>query len=137
MRLRRWCKRLLLGALSAGSGAIIAACYGPMDDGYGSGQWEVAQGRVVSSAQQPVMGLQICARFYQAANACTTTGSDGYYLLESDQAGWQEAQDQGFELVVRDVDGAENGEYAGKDISVAAGLQLPVSMDITVEPLAR
>ncbi len=40
-----------------------------------------------------------CARFRQSASACTNTGSDGYYVIESDQHVWDEAQ-----RMVKDVE---------------------------------
>ncbi|MDY0059335.1 MAG: hypothetical protein RBU45_05955 [Myxococcota bacterium] len=135
MKLRRFWKKALLGLLSAGSGAVIAACYGPIDDGAGTMVgWELISGRV-SSQGTGVPGLEVCARFRELASACAVSSVDGNYLIEADSATFEAARRDGFLVSVRDTDGEANGgRFADYDRELEADLVLPVSMDITVVP---
>ena len=127
MKLRRWCKRLLLGALAGGSGMIIAACYGP-DNSSGMSSWELASGQVTYQ-NNGVAALSVCARFNDNASACVTTDPDGRFQIDGDEAQWHEATAQGFLVTVEDVDQADNGgDFASKDVLVAAD-KVPAAID--------
>jgi hypothetical protein len=126
-----WFKRGLLATLSAGTSAVIAACYGVF-----MGDYEdiLVDGQVTDQGQG-VDGLEVCATFpgevaYDSA-ACTDSQSGGYYSIESDSDLFLRADDEGFLLTVRDVDGETNGSYEPVAIAIDPGM-VPLTQDIEI-----
>ncbi len=136
MNVTMWAKRALLGVLSAGTSAVIAACYGVFMGDYEDPMVDGA----VTDQGQGVQGLEVCATLtgdvaYDNA-ACATSEGGGYYEIwgSGDLSG--RANDEGFLLTVRDVDGDANGTYEPVAITIEPG-QIPLTYDIELgdEPL--
>ncbi len=126
-----WFKRSVLAALTAGTSAVIAACYGVF-----MGEYEEAmvEGQVTDQGQG-VDGLEVCAALpgdlaYDSAT-CTDTHSSGFYAIEGEGDLYDRANAEGFLLTVRDVDGEVNGSYEPLAIEIEPG-SLPLIQDIEI-----
>ena len=123
MSFAKWWKKIALSALSAGSGLVIAACYGAY---YGVEQ--VVGGRV-SHQGNGIPDIEVCARVASYSPECRHTGYDGHYYIEADGFIAGEANANGFQVRVRDVDGAVNGEYEDELVDVDPG-RVPAEVDV-------
>ena len=131
MNAMTWAKRALLGILSAGTSAVIAACYGVFMGDY---EDPMVDGEVTDQGQG-VQGLEVCATLsgdvaYDNA-ACATSEGGGYFEIWGDQDLSTRAYDEGFLLVVRDVDGDANGSYEPVAIPIEPG-QIPLTYNIEI-----
>lgn len=114
MRMRTWTKRALLGALTAGTSLVIAACYGAY-----YGMRTLVEGTVTGDGQG-IPGLRVCADVPNGLQGCSTTGDGGAYWVDvpDDQMGT--ASTRGFVVRVTDVDGEANGSWAPLEHAVPA-----------------
>ena len=103
MKTNKWFKRVLAAAVSAGSSLVIAACSGAF-----YGMQEVASGRVTHGSQG-VSGLQVCAEFQGGGSDCTITNGNGYYTIEAADHLVDAARQNGYTIVVTDIDCEDNG----------------------------
>lgn len=129
MLLPRLLKRLGVGLLGAGSSFLIAACYGVSS--YNS-PMELVRGHVLTEDGTGIPEMQVCAQLTSTQYCEPTDGLGAFSFVEPDWA-VNEADQDGFTLQVRDVDGVANGEWLSKDVPVAPG-NAGTDLDITVLP---
>lgn len=105
-------KRMLLGAVTAASGVLIACAYGM------TYSW---RGRVLDhSTSQPIPGIRVTCESSGSTQGTTTTNANGE---------WSFGDIYCDQLVFTDVDGAANGAYD------ATTLESPSSYDDIVTEL--
>lgn len=122
-------KKLGAAVLGAGSSLIIAACYGVY-----YGDWmKIAGGRVESGDGTGIPEMQVCVEL-TSTNWCETTDQNGDFYVAQYEDQFNDADQNGFTLQVRDVDGAANGEWADEDVTVGSG-RAGEDFDITVDPV--
>lgn len=120
-------KRVCAGVVGAGSSLIIAACYGVY---YDSG---LVTGRVTTQDGTPIPELRVCAVVDGNQEGCTTTSPEGDFGIYSySDETLADAERLGLVVQVRDVDGALNGTFEDKDVSVPPG-PAPAYLDITLD----
>jgi hypothetical protein len=126
-----WFKRGLLATLSAGTSAVIAACYGVFMDDY---EVPLVDGQVTDRGEG-VEGLEVCATFPGElaldSAACTESASGGYFGIDGEPDLYDRANAEGFLLTVRDVDGEANGSYEPVAIAIDPGM-VPLTQDIEI-----
>lgn len=127
MKTRSWIKRLVLGAVSAGSSLVIAGCYGPMYEG----SQGLVSGRVTFQGHG-VPGMQVCAAPPSSSETCTTTDGNGYYSIIVPDMDFDQAYDHGFAVQVTDIDGEQNGLYEPAQVTVDPG-NAPATVNVAVE----
>lgn len=133
MATRKWFKRVLAAAVSAGSSLVIAACYGAFYE-----LSPLASGRVTHGGQG-VRGLQVCAEYESGGSSCTNTDGNGYYNLQAEDYLVDEADENGYTIVVTDVDGEENGGLFQEASVPMDPHNVPADVDVEVdlEPAAN
>ena len=136
MTVTTWIKRIVLGALSAGTSAVIAACYGVW---YGDHEDAMVNGHVTADGAG-VSGLEVCAvlegELEFESSACTHTEQDGGYGVYAAMDIYDQAWAEGFLLTVRDVDGDLNGTFEPLAIPIGAeAIPLTYDVELLDEPL--
>ncbi len=134
MKIDKLIKRVCLSVVGAGTSLLIAACYGAQMYDYERNM--VVEGRVSSEDVQGVQGLEVCANVPGYGSECVYTNVYGEYRVFSDIDLLNHADSKGFWVVVRDVDGAENGLYEGEEIPVDSG-SVPAKVDVLVEEIPQ
>lgn len=127
MKTKKWFKRVLAATVSAGSSLVIAACYGAF-----YGMQEVASGRVTHNSQG-VSGLQVCAEFQGGGSDCTITNGNGYYTIEAADHLVDAARQNGYTIVVTDIDGEDNGGLFQEAEVPVDPLNVPGDVDVQVD----
>lgn len=128
MLFSRLVKRISAGLLGAGSSFLIAACYG-------ASQYtpvQLVQGHVQTADGTGIPEMQVCAQLTSTQH-CEQTDAAGAFLIVEPDWSADEADQDGFTVQVRDVDGLANGEWASKDVPVAPG-NVGATLDIVVDP---
>ena len=97
--------RYLLGLL--GFGAMAASCIGRVEYGTPHCDYRVS-GKVVNEDGEPVAGIEVSDP-YEFNGVKDVTGADGKFSIESDGISYPD------KLIVKDIDGEENGLYRDKE----------------------
>ncbi len=131
MKTITWAKRVALGVLSAGTSAVIAACYGVFMGDY---EEPLVDG-LVTDQGQGIPDLELCVTFPADLaydnTACGTSGNGGFYEIWGNNDLSARAYDEGFTLTLRDVDGAANGTYEPQAIPIDPG-STPLTYDLEI-----
>jgi hypothetical protein len=110
MKSIRFLKKAVAGALSAGATLFIAACYGPMENGY-----QLANGSVtVPEGQTQDYNVQVCAELAHHGEICSGVWNGTYYIDVYDSA-LDDAQLNGYRLCANDP----NGMFIEQCVNVA------------------
>ena len=134
MKIDKLIKRVCLSVVGAGTSLLIAACYGAQMYDYERNM--VVEGRVTDEDVQGVGGLEVCANVPGYGSECVFTNALGQYKVYSDTDLINHADTKGFWVVVRDVDGAENGLFEDEEIPVDSG-SVPANVDVQVEEIPQ
>lgn len=125
----KWLAKPILWLMTAGIPVFIAACYGT---GYmGRGDWDEGEdsgtkfikGKLVNANREGIPGIQVSCLKGDAGDSTSeafTLEGDGAFSLELPPDGCGT-------ILAEDVDGAENGSYESKQVTVDD------TEDITIE----
>jgi len=114
-------KKLVIGAITAGSTMLIAACYGVYDQSY------IVSGRVLNNGEG-VENMNVCLN-KDTNSYCVITDSQGYFTTDTYD---DDFRVEGFQICVEDIDGPANGSIINECMDIPPNTSSPVDVTLNV-----